>query len=328
MLKKNIHAVVGVLKNYKDEIFLARRQANKYEGGLWEFPGGKIKTNEEPIAALCRELREEIGIRITNARPLIKLQHEYPEYHVYLDVWLVNAWEGEAHSREGQRVCWVKLDKLDEYAFPNANSGIIKSLKLPEFYLISPPPSDNVEQYLSAVKEFVKRGTRLIQLRYDEKTIVEKPYIINEVASICHACDAKILLNSSAATAVTFNVDGVHLNSSRLLQLNERPLDNNYLVSASCHNQMELSHAERVKVDFAVLSPINETDSHPDAAPLGWEKFAKLVSDCNIPVFALGGMLPFHMQKAWQEGAQGIAMLSGIWGASKPGELISKCLVN
>ena len=326
MIKENIRVAVGVLMNCMEEVFLARRPAGVAQEGLWEFPGGKIEINENTEDALKRELREETGIRITGARPLIKLKHEYPEHMVELDVWLIKDWEGEAHGKEGQSTCWAKVSDLKNFEFPRANYGIIKSLELPEFYLISPPPSDNLQQYLFAVEEFVKRGTRLLQLRYDEKTIIEKPYIIREVASICHGSNAKLLLNSSAANAVSLKVDGVHLNSARLLQLNERPLDKNYLVSASCHNQMELSHAERIGVNFVVLSPINETTSHPDATPLGWEKFNKLVSDCNIPVYALGGMLPNHMKKAWEEGAQGIAMLSGIWSAGRPADLISECL--
>ena len=325
-MKSVIPVSVGIIVNDAGEVFLAKRSTGSNQGNLWEFPGGKIDNNEDSLETLRRELFEEIGIEIKKTRPLISIKHQYPDCLIQLDAWLVKSWKGTPSGKEGQSTRWFKLTELNDIEFPEANRSIINSLTLPEFYLISPPPGDNSEAYLYALEDFVRKGTRLIQLRYDEQTIESRPYVIREVTSLCHKYGAKIMLNSTAADVIAHEVDGVHLTSSRLLQLNERPLGRHNLVSASCHNQMELSHAERIKVDFVVLSPVNKTASHPDVEPLGWDKFGELVKNCNVPVFALGGMYPDDMEKSWQYGAQGISMLSGIWTSSQPGEVINRCV--
>ncbi|MCK5669306.1 MAG: thiamine phosphate synthase, partial [Gammaproteobacteria bacterium] len=118
---------------------------------------------------------------------------------------------------------------------------------------------------------------------------------------------------SSPEYAVKVGVHGVHLNSERLLQCCVRPLDKNFLISASCHNSTELEHACKIDVDFAVLSPVNKTSSHESAMPLGWGKFNDLVEPVCIPVYALGGMRAEDMKKSRESGAQGVSVLSGIW---------------
>ena len=67
------------------------------------------------------------------------------------------------------------------------------------------------------------------------------------------------------------------------------------------------------------------TMSHPDAKPIGWEQFSRLAGLSNMPVYALGGMQPKHMYTAWRNGAQGLAMLSGVWGADDPAGIIREC---
>ena len=71
--------------------------------------------------------------------------------------------------------------------------------------------------------------------------------------------------------------------------------------------------AERIGVDFAVLSPVLATASHPEAEPLGWQRFQALVEKVNIPVYALGGMSPRMVGQARECGGQGIAAIRGLW---------------
>ena len=85
------------------------------------------------------------------------------------------------------------------------------------------------------------------------------------------------------------------------------------LLAASCHSSSDLQQAQQIGADFALLSPVLPTRSHPDADPLGWDGFARLVADANLPVFALGGMRPEVLRTAWQHGAQGIAGIRGLW---------------
>lgn len=306
-------------------ILLAKRPEATYLGGLWEFPGGKLQAGEDSLDALRREMLEEVHLSVLRARPLIRIHHDYPERRVILHVWLVQEWTGDPVGREGQRVEWVELSRLPEIEFPPANRVLLKAIQLPVLYLISPGPQGEPEKFLSTIKECTGAGAGLLQLRCNEEVFHKCPELVRQVSSICEANHARLLLNSSPATAVALKAHGVHLNSVRLLQLNERPLDRNFLVSASCHNQSELLHASRIGVDFAVLSPVNKTPTHPEAVPLGWERFSRLAENSDIPVYALGGMRPEHLDQAWAHGAQGVAMLSSVWTASRPADIVRQC---
>ena len=320
-----IHVSVGVLINKEGQVLLSKRLKHVPQGDLWEFPGGKLIPGENSKAALYREIFEELGIQIIKARPFIQLHYNYPDQPTKLDVWLVMEWDGIPISKEGQPVKWVNKSDLSKLDFPPANDMIIKALNLPRLYLISPGPQGDIANFYCKIKNCIDAGVKLLQLRCNEEIFQNEPEIITRVLSMCRENNTRLLLNSSPATAVAHCVDGVHLNSVRLLQLNERPLDKEYLVSASCHSQNELVHASRVGVDFVVLSPVKNTPSHPDAKPLGWRKFSQLVNGLNIPVYALGGMQPEDLDTAWGYGAQGIAMLSGVWSSSKPAEIIMNC---
>jgi 8-oxo-dGTP diphosphatase len=125
-----------------------------------------------------------------------------------------------------------------------------------------------------------------------------------------------LLLNAEPERVPRCDADGVHLNGKRLAQYSSRPLDDHFWVAASCHNAEELRQAERLGADFAVLSPVAPTPSHPGAVPLGWEAFSRLCAGVNLPVYALGGMRTQDLARARQAGAQGLAMVSQIWGAN------------
>lgn len=327
MTSDTVDVVVGVILNDAGEVLVARRSFDVHQGGLWEFPGGKVEKRENNRNALHREILEELGLVIRKSRPFIKLHYQYPDKTVVLDVWLIERWSGDPYGKEGQPVIWVPVDKLTGIDFPPANEVIIRALQLPPLYLVCPGPMRDVDRFYTDIHECTLAGAKLLQLRCQEKLFHEQPEVIDKVRTICQANSARLLLNSSPSTAVSFGADGVHLNSVRLLQLNERPLDSNYWVSASCHNLTELVHAARINLDFVVISPVRHTRSHSDAKPIGWEEFSRLAGLANMPVYALGGMQPRHMRTAWRNGAQGVAMLSGVWGAANPAGIIRECVI-
>lgn len=327
MIPDGIQVAVGIIINDKHEVLLSRRPYDVHQGGLWEFPGGKLEAGEDIRTALDRELREELGVRVEQAHPFLKIHYSYPDRSVTLNVWRVDKWHGEPYNREGQPVRWINIRKLSEFEFPPPDAMIIKALQLPPLYLISPGPGEGThDEYLSSLEDCIRSGARLLQLRCREETYHKSPELVTRLLTICRTYDARLLLNSTPATAVHFNAHGVHLNSPRLLQLSHRPLDKNFWVSASCHNSSELMHACRIGVDFIVLSPVQETASHPEAKPLGWDRFSQLVELSSIPVYALGGMLPQHMHQAWKSGALGVAMLGNIWSASNPADVVRQCM--
>ena len=132
-----------------------------------------------------------------------------------------------------------------------------------------------------------------------------------EVVAGCRRFGAKVVINGDAALAGRIGADGVHLNSSALMALESRPVVE--LAGASCHNPRELEQAAKLALDFVVLGPVLPTLSHPDANPLGWERFREMIRNYPLPVYALGGMRAGMLSEAWEHGAHGVAMLRGAW---------------
>ena len=315
-----LHVAVGVIKNNKNQILLSRRPSDVHQANLWEFPGGKLETGETVREALSRELNEELALTVKSAKPLIKIYHDYEEHSVLLDVWQIDSWDMSLvddngyQGQEGQSIEWVDISSLGFREFPAANKSIVKAVQLSDFYLICPEPEADVENYINKFKICISAGVRLFQLRYGEELHFERnEALIKELLELCNTSHSRLMINNSPDYAVKIGAHGVHLNSERLLQCCERPLDKNFLVSASCHNSTELEHACMIDIDFAVLSPINKTSSHKAAQPLGWDKFKNLVEPIGLPVYALGGMGAEDMNKFREFGAQGISVLSGIW---------------
>ena len=138
---KRIHVVAAVIYGTPDQILIARRPDHLHQGGLWEFPGGKIEADESAYQGLVRELKEELDITVTAAAPFMQVSHDYSDKHVLLDIWQVNAFEGEARGVEGQECRWVMLNDLlaehlsdtgtdtgSDYEFPEANKPILEKL--------------------------------------------------------------------------------------------------------------------------------------------------------------------------------------------------------
>ncbi len=326
-----LHVAVGIIRNNRDQVLLSRRLSNVYQAGLWEFPGGKLEHKETVGKALSRELEEELALTVKSAHPLIKIYHDYEAYSVLLDVWQVGSWESdlldnnERYGRQGQKIEWVDLSKLAERDFPEANKPIIKAVQLPEFYLICPEPEDNFEDYIKKFSACISAGVRLFQLRFgDDSQYGRNQTLVRELIEMCRSSDSRLLMNSTPEVAIKYSAHGVHLNSKRLVQLNERPLGKKFLVAASCHDSGELERACKIDVDFAVLSPVNRTTSHQAAKPLGWDKFKSLVESLPIPIYALGSMQAVDMERSWISGAQGISVLSGIWGQKSIEQALDK----
>lgn len=120
-----VHVMVAVVQNPEGEILLALRPKNAHQGGLWEFPGGKLEPDETPAQGLIRELREELAIEPLASEPLTRISHDYGDKAVLLDVYRVDAYSGEPCGNEGQQIRWVAPKDLSDYDFPEANRSII-----------------------------------------------------------------------------------------------------------------------------------------------------------------------------------------------------------
>lgn len=124
-----VHVAVGVISDGANKILISRRAEHLHQGGLWEFPGGKVEAGESVRTALLRELAEELAIEVAGCEPLLTIAHDYNDKSVLLDVWWVDSFTGEPHGREGQPLRWVAADELRSLTFPAANAPIIDAIE-------------------------------------------------------------------------------------------------------------------------------------------------------------------------------------------------------
>jgi len=314
MVKRRVHvAAAAMISTDQKHVLIARRPSNVDHGGLWEFPGGKLAPYETGLEGLKRELHEELGVEIVRAQPLIRVHHEYPDKHILLDVWQVHEFAGEPFGREGQAVRWVPMNELVNYPFPAANLPILRAVMLPTEYLITGEESDD-ERFASLLERALREDSiRLVQLR--AKSLDDAAYVARaeRALKLCREYGAKLLLNGEPTLLDRVDADGIHLTSARLMQLDRRPIAENKWLSASTHDQKQLSQAAVLGCDFVTLSPLRTTPSHPEVAPMGWHDFQQLVERAGMPVFALGGMTRFDANHARAVGAQGIASIRDFW---------------
>jgi 8-oxo-dGTP diphosphatase len=111
-------------------VLLAQRPEGKTMAGLWEFPGGKIEAGERPELSLIRELQEELGITVSEAclAPLTFASHAYPDFHLLMPLYVCRRWEGTVTALEGQRLAWVKPNRLRDYEMPPADVPLVSHL--------------------------------------------------------------------------------------------------------------------------------------------------------------------------------------------------------
>ncbi len=310
---KVLQVAVGVVKNTKGQVLISLRDESLHQGGLWEFPGGKIETNETAEQALVRELKEELAIKVTAATHLITVKHQYPDIAVLLNVFLVENYTDDAKSCEGQAFKWINPIDLKDYEFPAANQPIITAACLPAYYAILDDADESL--LLVNLQKILSRGVKLIQLRLKTSSSDNIKQFIEEALLLCRQEDALLLINSAVQNAPNIAVNGIHLTRHDLMAATKRPYFTSSStklacwVAASCHNLQELQHAQAIGVDFVVLAPVLNTKTHPETKPLGWEQFAKLVSQVNLPVYALGGLSEAELNSARTAGAQGISAI-------------------
>src|SRR5262245_33217090 len=111
-------------------VLIARRPEGKPMAGLWEFPGGKIEDGERPEETLIRELKEELGITVSDAclAPLAFASHSYPDFHLLMPLYVCRRWDGTVIATEGQQLAWVKPNQLRKYEMPPADIPLISHL--------------------------------------------------------------------------------------------------------------------------------------------------------------------------------------------------------
>jgi 8-oxo-dGTP diphosphatase len=307
--RKDLHIAAGALRNARGEVLICQRPAHKLYPGEWEFPGGKVEAGESVEAALARELHEELGIRVTAARPLIRLRHDYPELAVDLDTWLVTAWDGTPSSNEHPASAWVAPDALPRWKLLAADQPIVRALRLPVHCVFTPPAVD--EQRFARQLEALPDGA-LVRLRLQSLSDAQYRAFV-ERWSVDVQWDRPLMLDREPAAVVAVGADGFHARADVLERLPARPVPADKWFGASCHDAAGLARARALDADYAVLGPVRATPTHPGATPLGWEGFARLAIGAGLPVYAIGGVGPQDLDTAWRHGAQGVAGIGAYW---------------
>jgi 8-oxo-dGTP diphosphatase len=315
-----IEVAVAVITRSDGSFLLARRPEGKPYAGYWEFPGGKVEPGESSLHALNRELMEELGIHIELAYPWITRVFTYAHATVRLYFYKLVKWHGELHAYENQELFWQSAGEVGVAPMLPANVPVLRALNLPPVYIITNAAELGVQVSLMQIESSFQQGSRLVQVREQVMIKDELRAFAHQVVELAHRHGAQVLVNDDVELSREIGVDGVHFSSVQLMGLSSRP--NTNWCGASCHNSEELFHAEQLGMDFVVLGPVLPTLSHPGSAPLGWRKFAALIHDFSLPVYALGGLRLEDLTTAWEHGGHGIAMMRG-WaqGVSLAGRL-------
>ncbi len=306
-----IPVACGVLVDRQGRVLSAQRPEGKVAAGYWEFPGGKIEPGESAAAALVRELQEELGVTVREARPLIRFRHAYTNREVILDTWLVTAFDGEPHSREGQALAWLSRDELvaQKQVLPTVGP-IARALTLPVDYVFTSPQAS-----LEAVTAGLSRlpAAALLRLRLPALEDADYERLAQALAPRCVAAGVRLVLDRDPAQVQRLGAAGWHATASRLAGLTQRPLPPELLCLASCHRRADLQKARLLGFDAAVLGPVQPTPSHPGQAGIGWNAFAEQIEGLPLPVYAIGGLGPAQREEAYNAYAQGVAGISAYW---------------
>jgi 8-oxo-dGTP diphosphatase len=305
-----VDVAVAVITRADGSFLLARRPAGKPYAGYWEFPGGKVNAGESRRHALERELLEELAIHAQHAYPWITRIFTYSHATVRLCFYRVVEWRGEPRPCEKQELSWQSADNVCVEPMLPANAPILRALRLPPVYAITNAAEWGTQMTLSRIERALKDGVRLLQVR--EKAMAKKELhaFAREIVALAQGYRAKVLVSTSGSDDDLYRsvgADGVHFSSAQLMNLATRP--DFERCAASCHNAEELLRAEQLGLDFAVLAPVLPTRSHPGLPTLGWRKFAALIRECSIPIYALGGLRYEDLTTAWEHGAHGIAVM-------------------
>jgi len=309
-----IPVAVGLLRDPLGRVLVSRRAAGAHLGGLWEFPGGKCRPGESALAALRRELREELGVRVLAATEILTLHHVYPDLSVRLRAFRVERWTGRPESMEGQPLCWVTREELAGLHFPPASRAIVTAARLPPIYLVSPDPgsSSDITRCISQVdRALVRHGLGLVQVR--APSLGRQPFLryARGLIEVARTHAAEVLVNAPGEWLDALPPAGWHLTERRMRALTCRPARVGWL-AASVHDRAGLERAMALPVDFVVAGPVRPTLTHPGAATLAMAGFAELRASAACPVFALGGMTSADLPTVHALGAQGIAAIRGV----------------
>lgn len=310
---RRLAVVAAALIDGEGRVLIAQRPKGHHHAGLWEFPGGKREAAESPVQALARELREELGIKLEDAAPLIRVPFDLGSRAIVLDAYQVTGFHGQPQAHEHQALRWVAPDELKLYSMPGADRPVAAALYLPDRIAVTPAELTDPALITAGVQALLAQGFGLIQLRCPGLSQTVQRELAAGLLPAFQRQAAKLLLNGDIEGAERLGCS-LHLRSQQLQQIGQRPrLAAGQSLSAACHHRADLDRAESLHADFAVLGSVNPTASHPGRPALGWAGFAELRALSSLPIYAIGGLAAGQIGEARRQGAQGVAAIRAFW---------------
>ncbi len=188
----------------------------------------------------------------------------------------------------------------------------------PKLILITDSQRLSKDRFFEVVSEALAGGVDALLVREKQMDSARLLAFASRLRELTSSFNAKLIIHTQADIAKAVSADGVHLASTDLAEI---PSVREWLnspeitISASCHNGIELGFAQRFGADYAFLSPLFPTQSHPGEPHLGIEKFRELADTTSLPVVALGGI---NRENRSQLEGFGVAVIGAILDADNP----------
>ena len=287
-----------------EQILLSKRHKGTHLGGLWEFPGGKFESGEEPMACLSRELKEELDIALVDASFMFQIPWNYGEKSVRLWVYEVSRFDGEPRGLEGQDVSWFPSEFLKELQFPRANDAIVRAVGLPR-----------ITKILDA--KFAREPKTWVREMHDRSVLYLRGLPpgrdLEGAIGLAIGNGHQVILTLDQLNCFQEGC-GVHLRKSDGIQDALeclKALDRPWPLTSGIRDESDIERQRDWPSDAVFISPVRQTSSHFGIPALGWNRFSKLACDLGVPAYALGGMTKSDIEVVKRYWGFGVAGISG-----------------
>lgn len=309
MILPIIEVAATVVRRKDGHVLLAERRPDQIAGGYWELPGGKIEPGETPERAAMRELAEEVGVTVSRLRAGPVHEHAFPTKRIRLHIFYADEWRGQPQGRERQRIAWSDVNHPVGPIIPS-NARVLAALALPPVLAsVSASRGESPSDILARCNAAFSDGARAMQFRAPQLAPDQRINLLRRLSESAGRHGARLFTVGTAIEVSRAGADGLHSTASQLRHLHQRPQVP--LWSASCHDENDVALALQLGADFVIVSPVLASGSHPDIAPIGWQRFSAIAGHASVPVFAQGGMSADMLAPARDAGAAGIVMRPG-----------------
>ena len=127
-MKRHLTVVAACIAD-GEEVFIYQRNAGDAFGMLWEFPGGKVEDNEELPEAIIREIREEVGVRVSIDKKIGTFEDENETLKITVYLFKARIAGGSLRKIDCRDFCWTTIDKLGSFNLAPVDKKIARFLQ-------------------------------------------------------------------------------------------------------------------------------------------------------------------------------------------------------